>query len=126
MIGNSAPTCPGCQLNLGSGKKTIIRNAPIYLIVHLKRFTNTGLKIDRKVLFNDRLLLANRYYALACCVLHRGTTESGHYTTLFWENNNRWTLLDDDAVHAGIPDRQAGTMLEDFGYIGFYRAIQMI
>ena len=82
-----------------------------------------GLKIERKIPFDERLLLANRYYALSCCILHRGTANYGHYTTLYWEAENRWTLFDDEIVHTGINNQSARAWLEDYGYIGFYRAI---
>ena len=123
LIADAAPTCYGCAQKLGSGKKQTIRHGPVYLIVHLKRFSANGQKIHSKVTFEERILLANRYYQLSSCVLHCGTAESGHYMTIYWESANKWVLFDDSVVSFYYNDDQAREFLELYGYIAFYRAL---
>lgn len=123
LIGDCAPTCDACKKKLGSKKQQVIRHGPVYLILHLKRFTPTGAKIDRPVAIEGRLSLADREYMLSCSCLHRGEGEDAHYLMLYYQDDNLWTLFDDHITCTNISNEEAHKMLTKMGYIVFYRAI---
>ena len=71
---NVRSTCDTCHTQQPAVKHMAIQAFPPYLIVHWKRFQNTGRKIDTRV--PPQL----EGYELVSCVNHRGSHYGGHYT----------------------------------------------
>lgn len=121
LIDDSAPFCDNCKQKCNSSKQQSICRTPHYLIVHLKRFTHTGIKINRKVTVNSYLNLGDKKFAINVCVLHRGTETVGHYFTLF-NHNKEWILFDDESIYM-VNDEYVNSVLQNYSYICIYRAI---
>ena len=103
---------------------TICRG-PHYIIIHLKRFTDTGHKIHRKVNITPILEICTKEYWLSSVVMHKGATEhTGHYMTLFQERTNQWILFDDDRIKIDIRQKEVHWMLQHWAYICLYRSMR--
>ncbi|XP_027205772.1 ubiquitin carboxyl-terminal hydrolase 2-like [Dermatophagoides pteronyssinus] len=118
-----AAFCENCQRRQPSRKRLTICRAPHYLIVHLKRFTHTGSKINRKVIINQTLEICGKKYDIYSCILHRGTETTGHYFTLFRPYYNSWLLFDDDQISNDSSIDWIEHWLQNYSYICFYRAV---
>lgn len=102
----SSWTCDQCQMK-GCNKRCSIWSIPNYLIVHLKRFTNDGKKINTKIDFPlDDLKLTsllcpekqdpnNYIYSLYAVNYHSGNLNSGHYWSACKNLDNNWYLFND-------------------------------
>lgn len=105
---NTVPswTCEKCQ-EKGCQKNCSIWSMPNYLIIHLKRFTNDGRKLDTKIDFPiDDLNMTsfvcpekkdpnNYIYTLYAVNYHSGDANSGHYWSACKNLDNNWYLFND-------------------------------
>lgn len=124
LTGDSAPYCEKCGKSGSATKKLTIRRSPHYLIVHLKRFTESGAKIARPVEIALQFDLAGKRYKLASCVLHRGTEYYGHYTTLVCESDGfRWAHLDDETITGDLTESKALRMMQRHAYLCLYKSV---
>jgi ubiquitin C-terminal hydrolase len=101
--------CDSCK-GVGCSKETKVWNLPNYLIIHLKRFDNSGKKIDIPVDFPlDNLDLTeyvssdkndpnNYIYSLYAVNCHMGSSNSGHYASACKNLDGSWYLFNDGNV----------------------------
>lgn len=98
--------CERCN-NSGCSKSTKLWSLPNYLIIHLKRFTNSGNKIQKDIDFPmDDLDLTeyisesrgdpnNYIYSLYAVNYHSGSADNGHYWSICKNLDNNWYLYND-------------------------------
>jgi hypothetical protein len=86
---------------LENAKKTVtIFRAPLVLMIHLKRFSYDGRKINKFIQFEEKLNLNSEEYGLHGIVVHLGSTRnSGHYIAFVKAPNGCWYEMDDSSVH---------------------------
>jgi hypothetical protein len=86
---------------LENAKKTVtIFRAPLVLMIHLKRFSYDGRKINKFIQFEEKLNLNSEEYILHGIVVHLGSTRnSGHYIAFVKAPNGCWYEMDDSSVH---------------------------
>lgn len=99
-------TCEKCEMK-GCTKNCTLWSLPNYVIIHLKRFTNDGRKLNTKIDFTlDDLNLtpfvcpekqdSNNYiYTLYAVNYHSGNVDSGHYWSACKNLDNNWYLFND-------------------------------
>lgn len=102
-------TCEKCK-NSSCNKNTTIWSLPNYLIIHLKRFSNSGKKISTNISFPlDNLDLtkyieprkddpSNYIYTLYAVNYHSGNSSGGHYWSACQNIDNTWYILNDENV----------------------------
>lgn len=119
--------CDLCQKKVSKTKQSSIENAPVSLILHLKRYSAVGNKLSKRVSIPKNLNLskfsphknANQtlQYHLVSSVNHKGkSSRKGHYTAMGLEKNGRFYQFDDSSVRK--IDLQA--VSESDPYILFY------
>ena len=70
---------------------------PKYLIITLKRYTNSNNKINNPVIMNKNLSINNNNYEMRGFIYHSGITNGGHYV-YYGKRNNDWYLFNDNSV----------------------------
>ena len=101
--------CEKCNGN-GCKRTTKTWTFPNYLIIHLKRFTNTGEKIHTHIDFplddlnlteyvsQDKKDPNNYIYSLYAVNYHSGSNQSGHYWSTCKNIDNNWYTYNDTDV----------------------------
>jgi ubiquitin C-terminal hydrolase len=94
---NNKYKCEKCN-NKSCAKinKEIIK-MPKYLIIALKRYTNSNNKINNPVIMNKNLSINNNNYEMRGFIYHSGITNGGHYV-YYGKRNNDWYLFNDNSV----------------------------
>jgi len=112
-------TCQGCGSKHTFRQRTIIRNLPSTLIIHLGRFKNSGEKMSTYVQIPNHLEIPSedqpQNYTLSAVIQHFGTSHKGHYMTAC-SNKNEWTIFDDSRVQKVTEN----DVLTSAAYILFY------
>ncbi|CAH8466309.1 unnamed protein product [Schistosoma turkestanicum] len=136
MVGQCRWHCPTCNLRRDASKWIELWKLPTYLIIHLKRFryehgtwrkqtTNVDFPIESLDMssFIVGPKLHSSEYALFSVLNHRGTMESGHYTT-FCRNirDGQWYEYDDENV--SLLNRNE--IQNDNAYILFYELLPRV
>ncbi|RTG86334.1 ubiquitin carboxyl-terminal hydrolase 8 [Schistosoma bovis] len=136
MVGQCRWHCPTCNTRRDASKWIELWKLPTYLIIHLKRFryeygnwrkqtTNVDFPIECLDMssFIVGPKLHSSEYALYSVLNHRGTMESGHYTT-FCRNirDGRWYEYDDENV--SLLDKNE--IQNDNAYILFYELLPRV
>ena len=93
---------------------------PKYLIITLKRYTNTNNKIDSPVKINQNINVSGSNYNLRGFIYHSGITNGGHYV-YYGRRNNIWYLFNDS--HVSIIDQSNIDHTIDYGYVYLYSKI---
>ena len=98
--------CDKCN-ELGCNKKINFWSLPNYVIIHLKRFSNTGKRLNTIVKFptddlnlteyvsNEKQDSNNYIYSLYAVNCHSGNARSGHYWSVCKNLNNKWYKYND-------------------------------
>jgi len=113
----NAYECAQCRKKLSAQRRQVIRSPPLYLILALNRFAYDASAQERRKISSHcsvplTLDIAAYLgegaadYRLQGVVLHTGTPEAGHYTSLR-RAGERWLLLDD----ASVQEVQESTVL---------------
>ena len=76
--------------------KNIIKT-PKYLMIALKRYTNSNLKINYQIKMEQNIILNNSTYDLRGFIYHSGITNGGHYV-YYGKRKNKWFLFNDNSV----------------------------
>jgi len=93
---------------------------PKFLCVVLKRFNQNQTKNSASVTFQNQLSCFGQVYNLGACILHHGTLQRGHYTSVvFFEE--KYFHCDDDAIQE-ISSRQLFDACRKLVYILFFVA----
>lgn len=120
--------CSKCKNN-GCSKNTKVWSFPTHVIIHLKRFTNEGQKINHHVDFPlDNLNLTkyisqskkdpnNYIYTLYAVNYHSGSLNSGHYWSCCKNLDSNWYLFNDGHVSKVHNEQE---LLTKNAYILFY------
>lgn len=120
--------CSKCN-ETGCYKSTKVWSYPNHVIIHLKRFTNQGQKINHHIDFPlDNLNLTkyvsiskqdpnNYIYTLYAVNYHSGSLDSGHYWSCCKNLDNNWYLFNDGHV-SKIHNEQE--LITKNAYILFY------
>lgn len=100
---------------------------PRVLVVHLKRFDQSGVKIDKFVDYPFELDLGayvvaedvEHHYQLFAVCLHRGSSHTGHYAACC-EVQGNWFMCDD---HAATPLEDINNVIQRDAYMLLYRRL---
>jgi len=117
-----------CEKCKGQGCKKSIKTwtFPNYLIIHFKRFTNSGSKIHTHIDFpiedlnlteyvsKDKGDLNNYIYSLYAVNYHSGTASGGHYWSVCKNLDSKWYVFNDANVS------QCNNLLSKDAYMLFY------
>jgi ubiquitin carboxyl-terminal hydrolase 8 len=121
--------CDKCKQDTGCKKSSKLWAVPNYLIIHLKRFDNTGKKINSDVKFplTDLDLTEfiskekgdpnNYIYTLYAVNYHSGTLDDGHYWSSCKNLDDNWYKFNDANV---VKVNQINDIQSKDAYILFY------
>lgn len=122
--------CEKCKQN-GCTKEVNFWSVPNYLIIHLKRFTNSGDKINTHIDFPIENLDLTKYisnrkgdpnnyiYSLYAVNYHSGSLNSGHYWSSCKNLDNNWYMFNDADV-SKINNMNLSQIVTPESYILFY------
>lgn len=128
-------TCAGCNREeVEMEKRMRIRQAPLVLAIHLKRFDGVAAKVDTPLRYPVRLKLdpfmvnnesgsemaSFPQYDLYAVICHVGGVDSGHYTA-YIRNRGEWFLADDACVTACLEEEACNAN----AYMVFYQQQSM-
>ncbi|KAG4075527.1 hypothetical protein HA402_003352 [Bradysia odoriphaga] len=128
LDGDEMPTCSKCKTRRKSTKTFTIQRFPKYLVIHLKRFSETRWsKLSNIVEFptGDRELNMAPYAANSSSALyslygisnHMGSTAGGHYVALCKHPvTKKWHEFNDNMVH----DASESGLVSSSAYLLFY------
>jgi ubiquitin C-terminal hydrolase len=111
--------CPTCKTETSSEKQLILDNLPNVFIIHLKRFENTGRRIDRMFDVPPELHFGHGVFRLYATICHypRGV---GHFVAYCRPNPTQpWTCCDD----VSVTNKEDAEVLNDIkrnGYVFFF------
>jgi ubiquitin carboxyl-terminal hydrolase 36/42 len=121
LKGQNKYKCSGCKKAVDATKKYTIHERPVVLTIHLKRFDNNFMrinKISKHIKFNESINLApymaekgqkSLMYDLHTIVIHMGAfTSSGHYYSYIKNSNGIWHLMNDEDVRTTKIDNVLG------------------
>ncbi|XP_017869709.1 PREDICTED: ubiquitin carboxyl-terminal hydrolase 2 isoform X4 [Drosophila arizonae] len=130
LDGDEMPTCSKCKTRRKCTKSFTIQRFPKYLVIHLKRFSETRWsKLSNIVEFPtaDRELNmasygananSNVHYSLYAISNHMGSTAGGHYVAICKHPVSRkWHEFNDNSVSDAIPEN---CLVSSSAYILFY------
>ncbi|CDW72706.1 cysteine proteinase [Stylonychia lemnae] len=147
LTGRNQYSCSSCKKKCDAKKRFSIEVSPRILIVHFKRFTNTGQKIQTKVnypsTFSLNQFMSNNVdrivdrgmnnpnnqnqqpqnqgaevYDLFGVVVHIGTSRGGHYYSYCKGSSDKWRELNDDQVSTS---NEQEALRQNNAYILFYQ-----
>lgn len=124
LTGNNKYRCGKCKKLVNALKGFSLEEGPMILTIHLKRFNNSLMKINKFVRFSEKLDLSNfvlekkkLIYELFAVVVHQGSQMwSGHYYSYVKNSNNLWYIMNDESVRLSNLER----VLKENAYILFY------
>ncbi|KAM7350482.1 ubiquitin specific protease 2 isoform 1-T3 [Cochliomyia hominivorax] len=130
LDGDEMPTCSKCQTRRKCTKSFTIQRFPKYLVIHLKRFSETRWsKLSNIVEFptGERELNmgpygananSNIYYSLYAISNHMGSTAGGHYTAICKHPvSKKWHEFNDNLVSDSLSENH---LVSSSAYILFY------
>jgi len=107
LTGKNKYKCPKTNTYVTASKKLTIHEAPINLILNLKRFNIFGKKVSKKVSYEATLdispYMSNKtsvakYHLYGVLVHSGGSAHSGHYYSYVKNTNGIWYRMDDSSV----------------------------
>jgi ubiquitin C-terminal hydrolase len=112
--------CENCnQYGCAMINKEII-DYPKYLILTLKRYTNTNNKINLPIKMNYKLDINGLNYELRGFIYHSGITNGGHYV-YYGKRNDVWYLFNDSQLNM-INQSELDNIIK-YGYVYLYSKI---
>ncbi|XP_062138540.1 ubiquitin carboxyl-terminal hydrolase Usp2 isoform X4 [Drosophila sulfurigaster albostrigata] len=130
LDGDEMPTCSKCKTRRKCTKSLTIQRFPKYLVIHLKRFSETRWsKLSNMVEFptGDRELNmasyganpnSNVHYSLYAISNHMGSTVGGHYVAICKHPDSRkWHEFNDNIVSDALSE---SCLVSPSAYILFY------
>ncbi|CAL4932430.1 unnamed protein product [Urochloa decumbens] len=117
--------CDGCKSRVNMEKHFEVEQAPEVLVIHLKRFTNTGGKISDKVKYPLELDInsfmsssddTTQKYDLYGVVVHHGMYGRGHYVCYIRSSVDDWYEFNDDKIRRS----SEASVLDLSAYLLFY------
>lgn len=128
LDGNNKYRCEKCKKLSTARKQMSIFQAPNVLVIQLKRFEDIyGGKIDRNIIFEERLALSGHMcrdsqdvrsdYTLFGTIVHSGySQDSGHYYAYVKDANSQWYCCNDSHVSSATLQ----TVLSEKVYMLFF------
>ncbi|KAL9644572.1 hypothetical protein ABK040_015311 [Willaertia magna] len=125
LDGKNKYKCPKTNKYVAASKRLTIYEAPINLILQLKRFNIFGKKVSKKIEYSETLNLSPfmsdkkttaRYNLYGVLVHSGGSSNSGHYYSYVKNSNGIWYRMDDTSV----TQVSQSTALSQQAYILFY------
>lgn len=128
LDGNNKYRCEKCKKLSTARKQMSIFQAPNVLVIQLKRFEDSyGGKIDRSIIFEERLALSGHMcrdsqdvrpeYTLFGTIVHSGySQDSGHYYAYVKDANSHWYCCND----AHVSSATLQTVLSEKVYMLFF------
>jgi len=111
LKGSNKYKCSGCKKDVEATKKYRIHKRPPVLTIHLKRFDNLFMRINkiaRHIKFDESIDISSYVdprpkepviYELSSIVIHMGAfCSSGHYYSYVKNSNGIWHLMNDEDV----------------------------
>lgn len=96
--------CEKCKMNTPSEQKTVLYKLPKRLIIVFKRYSDSGVKINKKIKYPiDSMLIKETNsgiifnYSLTNLIYHFGNLNNGHYLNSS-KINDKWYLIDDNNI----------------------------
>ncbi|XP_037938705.1 ubiquitin carboxyl-terminal hydrolase Usp2 isoform X1 [Teleopsis dalmanni] len=133
LDGDEMPTCSKCKTRRKCTKSFTIQRFPKYLVIHLKRFSETRWsKLSNIVEFptSERELNMGPYasnksnsinYSLYAISNHMGSTAGGHYVALCKHPvTKKWHEFNDNVVSDALPESH---LTSSSAYILFYERV---
>ncbi|XP_060665103.1 ubiquitin carboxyl-terminal hydrolase Usp2 isoform X2 [Drosophila nasuta] len=130
LDGDEMPTCSKCKTRRKCTKSLTIQRFPKYLVIHLKRFSETRWsKLSNMVEFptGDRELNmasyganpnSNVHYSLYAISNHMGSTVGGHYVAICKHpDSHKWHEFNDNIVSDALSE---SCLVSPSAYILFY------
>ncbi|XP_073834269.1 ubiquitin specific protease 2 isoform X4 [Musca autumnalis] len=130
LDGDEMPTCSKCQTRRKCTKSFTIQRFPKYLVIHLKRFSETRWsKLSNIVEFptGERELNmgpygananSNMYFSLYAISNHMGSTAGGHYVAICKHPvSKKWHEFNDNLVSESLSENH---LVSSSAYILFY------
>uniref|UniRef100_A0A1I8NEZ4 Ubiquitin carboxyl-terminal hydrolase n=3 Tax=Musca domestica TaxID=7370 RepID=A0A1I8NEZ4_MUSDO len=130
LDGDEMPTCSKCQTRRKCTKSFTIQRFPKYLVIHLKRFSETRWsKLSNIVEFptGERELNmgpygananSNMYFSLYAISNHMGSTAGGHYVAICKHPvSKKWHEFNDNLVSESLSEHH---LVSSSAYILFY------
>ena len=112
--------CDKCnQYGCATINKEII-GYPKYLIITLKRYTNTNDKINTPINMEHKLDFNKCKYELRGFIYHSGITNGGHYV-YFGKRDNIWYLFNDSQLNI-INNSELNNII-NYGYVYLYSKV---
>jgi ubiquitin C-terminal hydrolase len=94
-----------------------IISIPKYLIIVLKRYSNSNTKLNDQIQIEQKIIINNKKYYLRGIVYHMGSTSGGHYV-YYGNKNNNWYLYNDSSVQ--VQSESNINSIIGHGYIYLY------
>lgn len=89
--------CDKCYQYSNARIEREIIQCPKYLIITLKRYTNSNTKIDTPININPTITISTNRYELRGFIYHSGITNGGHYV-YFGKRADTWYLFNDSQI----------------------------
>ena len=90
--------CEKCKTKKLASKRICVEKYPALMVVHLKRFNGTTLKVQTPILLENTLVLNKHHYSLYAVCNHTGTMSYGHYTAVCKRKDGSYQMFNDNAV----------------------------
>lgn len=99
-------------------EKRIFQHPPKRFMIHLKRFTDTGAKINKPLQMSEIVTIEGQHYSLKSIVYHIG---AAHYIAYIKKQDTWFKANDEHVTVATHEDLETGL---NYGYLYFYEKIQ--
>ncbi len=114
--------CEKCKCGILAEKKIFLYRLPEFLVVVLKSYNQSGMKIHNDTIYPETLKIKQTQtdeifdYTLYCVIYHHGNSQRGHYNCIV-KVNDKWFLIDDDTIQ--LHEK----MVFQGGYMLFYKKV---
>lgn len=148
LDGDNAWLCPKCKTRRRTEKQMMICRLPNILIIHLKRFKQSGRysdKLETLVSYPSEKLDLTKFwvrpsgpndiqeqgsqhppflYNLYGVAIHQGTLKGGHYTSFVNRGSNGWCYFDDTKVYRNV--HKSNVINNQNAYVLFYERVEQL
>lgn len=95
--------CEKCKKNVLAEKKIFLYKLPEYLVIVLKSYNQSGMKIHNEIEYPEQLKIRQTEtgeifeYTLYSTIYHHGNSQRGHYNCAV-KVNDKWFFIDDETI----------------------------
>jgi ubiquitin C-terminal hydrolase len=109
--------CDKCQDKRIASKRLEIISFPKHLIIYLKRFEQSGSRLNKNNQELDIPLEWKHNYKLQGIIFHSGSRHGGHYIYI-GKHFNKWFMFNDNSISEVHPSRL--DFYKKYGYVLYY------